>query len=405
MRRRTFLITTATAGAAAVGLPVMSTYAPNWFKKHPMKPPAPDAIPSAFAVETAWPPGETQVRITAARDRYLCGGTTTSQARKTFTSGWCPVIVDVSTLTTRAVLPNPDDPAGPDNPNGTWTTKETELVEHSDEDDPKTALTTIVIGPALLDAEHAYLTLGTIALSSPDPKAALTSDSGPDIPDGATCPAVMLKIRLSDGTITASATLSEQVNAKQVANMHLSFTTDRASLLLAGGNTTPQRGNTDAGYMSNAEADYIGLRLSADDLSIQSDAHSVLDNTRITSISPCGQAIVVYADSTNRIILFLADGSQELINFTALTARDGWYYYKHGEYSRYTTHYYARNLTSGETIELNNVGTEEENASTDTTALDTWPDITSDQQEIVTLNRKALSVRLPGTPSPAFFLK
>mgnify|MGYP000237961202 FL=1 len=162
MRRRTFL-TAAAAGAVATAPSSLTACSQARSKRHPAPtpPPSPDAVPSAFADRPTWPTAENYTRLTAARDRYLCGGAVIDEARRIFTEGWCPVVVDVSTLTTRAVLLDKD---------GAWITKEVEMVFRYDEgDDPKTALTTIVIGPALLDEEHAYLVVGAITLSEPDP--------------------------------------------------------------------------------------------------------------------------------------------------------------------------------------------------------------------------------------------
>ena len=55
--------------------------------------------------------------------------------------------------------------------------------------------------------------------------------------------------------------------------MNLSFSSDRSALLLAGQKTGDQ-------------GDYIGLRLSADDLSTQFDAHSILDGKEFTKGLP-----------------------------------------------------------------------------------------------------------------------
>ena len=381
MRRRTFLLATATAGAAAVGLPMLNVYSPFWLRR-----PTPTMVPSTFSDETAWPPGKTEARITAARDRYLCGGTTVSQARNTFTNGWCPVIVDVSTLTTRAVLLDK---------NGTWTTKMVEPEDRDDRDDrkdgPTSALTTIVIGPALLDAEHAYLILGVLSLSSPIPNNTLTPDGEPDVPEGATCTAVMLKIRLSDGTITASAPLSEYFLAEHVEKMHLSFSEDAGSLLIAGSNED---------YGGNHDTDYIGLRLSADDLSTQFDAHSILDSKHIT-VSSCGQAIeVIHEFTPGKGIVFLANGSQEpLSDNRALVVKDGWYYYLKPDSVLSTSRYWARNLASGDSLELTGEGLSE-------TALESiWPTIASENQELIIIDRDstrgtAITVHLPGIPTP-----
>ena len=374
MRRRTFL-TAAAAGAVATAPSSLTACSQARSKKHPAPtpPPAPDAVPSAFADRPTWPTAENDTRLTAARDRYLCGGAVIDEARRIFTEGWCPVVVDVSTLTTRAVLLDKD---------GSWITKEVEMVFRYDEgDDPKTALTTIVIGPALLDEEHAYLVVGAITLSEPDPNGVV--HYGP--PDGATCPVAMFKIRLSDGAIAASTTVSDQLPAESIEDMHLSFSTDAASLLLAAGTGD-----------ASAETDHVGLRLSAEDLSIQLDVRSVLEGKRAHSTS-CGQAVgVTYTNTPGRLIVFLADGSQEPADDTdMIMVRDGWYYYKKQDET--SSRGYARDLGSGQTVELS-PGWEKD------ITLGSWPSIASDQQEIIALDRNrndtgTLTVRNPGAPS------
>ena len=375
MRRRTLLLAAA-AGVAVTTLPVLATCSKSWFGKSAPKPPGPDAVPSAFAAQPTWPAARaTAESLTAARDRYLCGGAVIDEARRIFTEGWCPVVVDVSTLTTRAVLLDKD---------GSWITKEVEMVFRYDEgDDPKTALTTIVIGPALLDEEHAYLVVGAITLSEPDPNGVV--HYGP--PDGATCPVAMFKIRLSDGAIAASTTVSDQLPAESIEDMHLSFSTDAASLLLAAGTGD-----------ASAETDHVGLRLSAEDLSIQLDVRSVLEGKRAHSTS-CGQAVgVTYTNTPGRLIVFLADGSQEPADdIGTIMVRDGWYYYE--ERDETSSRGYARDLGSGQTVELS-PGWEKD------ITLGSWPSIASDQQEIIALDRTGshtgtLTVRNPGAPSIA----
>ena len=403
MRRRTFLTATAAAGAAVAALPALTACVPR--KRHeaepptPIPPPSPDAIPSAFADKPTWPGTYLITSLNAARDRYLCGAAALSEASETCTGGWCPIIVDISGPTTRAVLP---DPASPDDPDGAWTTKEVELKDPDDQDDnvPKTARITITDGPALLDAEHAYLTLGTSTPSAPSPTSPPQSAGTTDdetysntLLDERTCSVLMLKVRLSDGAVVASTTLSEQFYAQLVPSMHLSFSADRTSLILAGDNMTLQ---------GHADADYIGLRLSADDLSTQFDAHSVLGNQYGTAITSYGQAISIGDETVpTREIVFLADGVHEPIGDNIpIMVRDGWYYYM--DSAEAAAPCYARNLenrASGQTVELD-AGWEKD------VALKHWPDITSDQQEIITLGQNdgdedTAAVRLPGAPSPA----
>ena len=168
MRRRTFLATAAATTAVTAALPVLAacthqTRRPN--RSAPAPPPGPDSAPTSFADRPTWPTAQTtdtDAVITAARDRYLCGGARIKEALDVITGGWCPVVVDVGGLTTHAVLLDE---------NGSWTTKEAETVSrYSMGKDPRTALTTIMMGPALLDDEYAYLTIGALILSSPSPR-------------------------------------------------------------------------------------------------------------------------------------------------------------------------------------------------------------------------------------------
>ena len=126
MRRRTFL-SAAVAGAAVAALPSLTACVPRKRRKAeppaPIPPPSPDAIPSAFADKPTWPGTYLVTSLNAARDRYLCGAAALSEASETFTGGWCPVVVDVSGPTTRAV------PLDPHTPHAASTTKEVGLKD------------------------------------------------------------------------------------------------------------------------------------------------------------------------------------------------------------------------------------------------------------------------------------
>lgn len=193
----------------------------------------------------------------------------------------------------------------------------------------------------------------------------------------------MLKICLSDGAITTSATLSEQLPAEHVDGMRLSFSEDRNSLLLTG---------EDDNY--GADHEYIG----ADDLSTHFDAHSIIGNQPGTKITSYGQAISVKnKNMQSETIVFLADGTHEPIGDNQpIMVRDGWYYYK--DSAEPTKHCYARKLTSGQTVELSSDWHKD-------LTLSSWHSITSDQQEIITLEQKGTTktatVRLPDAPSIA----
>lgn len=225
MRRRTFLAT----AAATTALPVLAacthqTRQPN--RPAPTPPPGPDSVPTSFADRPTWPTAgttDTDTVITAAHDRYLCGGARIKEALDVITGGWCPVVVDVGTLTTHAVLLDE---------NGSWTTKEAETAGlHSMGKDPRTALTTIMMGPALLDDEYAYLTMGALILSSPSTEDPSSYDHPPE---GTTCPVVVAKVRLSDASIMNVATVAEKYSTKNVESINLSFSADQSSLIMTG---------------------------------------------------------------------------------------------------------------------------------------------------------------------------
>ena len=369
MRRRTLLIT---AGTVSVSPVLEACTSPSRKDPAPTPPPGPDAIPYKFTERPSWPGTNISVSIKAARDRYLCSDVAVDELRDVFASGHCPVIVDVAGPTTRAVTLDET---------GAWTTKEVALTGRYDKGkDNIKAPTKLWVGPALLDETHAYLVLGVLAQQGDD-----TSTTSAD--DTTTCPVIMLKIRLSDGSVAASATVSDRFFAKEVSGMHLSFSTDAASLLLAAGTGD-----------ASAETDHVGLRLSAEDLSIQLDVRSVLEGKRAHSTS-CGQAVgVTYTNTPGRLIVFLADGSQEpAVANTPIMVRDGWYYYE--EQNETSSRGYARDLGSGQTVELS-PGWEKD------ITLGSWPSIASDQQEIIALDRNGshtgtLTVRNPGAPSIA----
>lgn len=372
MRRHTFLTVTGACLTTTL-LPALGACSESW--RSVKRPPSDDALPSAFSERPVWPDLDAaRTELKATRGRYLCGGATADKAQKIFTDGWCPVIVDVSTLTTRAVLQ--DD-------NGDWRTEETELIRDTRKE-RNTALTTSVLGPALLDENHAYLVVGTINLSSP---AQPGSSSSSEMERSTQIDSVvMLKVGLGDGAVPASAVVCRNVPLEDTWPMNLSFSSDRSALLLAGQKTGDQ-------------GDYIGLRLSADDLSTQFDAHSILDGKEITKVFPGGQAVVTRHDPapSREEIVFLADGAHEPLdeNYPYLV-RDGWYYYKYGEGGDSEALSRARNLSTGDVIEL-------EDGWDLADSKHTWPDVTAGQQTILTVgwDSTALSVRQPGAPAPA----
>ena len=385
MRRRTFLATAAATTAVTAALPVLAacthqTRRPN--RSAPAPPPGPDSAPTSFADRPTWPTAQTtdtDAVITAARDRYLCGGARIKEALDVITGGWCPVVVDVGGLTTHAVLLDE---------NGSWTTKEAETVSrYSMGKDPRTALTTIMMGPALLDDEYAYLTIGALILSSPSTEDPSSYDHSPE---GATCPVVVAKVRLSDASITNVATVAENYSAENVESIRLSFSADRSSLIMTG------EGEGDESSATQPPENYIALRLSAADLSVELDARSILEDQYITHISFYGQAIGYKpATASTSIIMFLGNGEHESTGGALpIIVRDDWYYYRDDTTDEQGL---ARNVSSGQTVVLKDDWENE---------VRWWPSISSDQQASLAFNHQRgsapyLSVRLPGASAPA----
>jgi len=383
MRRRTFL---AVIGATAL-LPAVvacrQSRSGSSATPVPTPPPKSDAVPSAFADASTWPAADTYTTITAVRDRYLCGGARIKDALNVFTEGWCPVVVDISTLTTYAVLLDQK---------GAWVTRKVDLVDDDDLDqDPKGALTTIFMGSTLLDGEHAYFVFGALALSSPS-----TQDSirGSDFPKGTACPVILVKIRLSDGSIHAATTVADSYLVEGIEELHLSFANDRSSLVLMGDDISMDNSQ-------ESENDYIALRLSVTDLSVQLDAHSILDGQDINNIRLCGQAIAYYvkraADGVgDYAIMFLSDDKRERTGEQyPIVVRDDWYYYKNNQ-DRESSSGSVRNVVSGETIALNGNWKDE---------VQVWPSISSDQQVYISWNdqnsSRSMSIRAPGAAAAA----
>ena len=383
MRRRTFL---AVIGATAL-LPAVvacrQSRSGSSATPVPTPPPKSDAVPSAFADASTWPAADTYTTITAVRDRYLCGGARIKDALNVFTKGWCPVVVDISTLTTYAVLLDQK---------GAWVTRKVDLVDDDDLDqDPKGALTTIFMGSTLLDGEHAYLVFGALTLSSPS-----TQDSmcGSDFPKGTACPVILVKIRLSDGAIQAATTVADSYLVEGIEELHLSFANDRSSLVLMGDDISMDNSQ-------ESENHYIALRLSVTDLSVQLDAHSILDGHDINNIRLCGQAIAYYvkraADGVgDYAIMFLSDNKRERTGEQyPIVVRDDWYYYKNDQ-DKESSSGSVRNVVSGETIALNGNWKDE---------VQVWPSISSDQQVYISWNdqnsSRSMSIRAPGAAAAA----
>ena len=173
-----------------------------------------------------------------------------------------------------------------------------------------------------------------------------------------------------------------------MSDLKLSFTNDQASIILTGDGS--------ATYNStNSAADYIALRLSTEDLSIQFDAHSILDKQNISVVIPCGQALTFPLPlETNNAIIFLTNNKYERTDdIQPIIVRDDWYYYKNSSESLVGT---ARHVISGQEISLEGDWENE---------VKGWPRIFSGQQTNITWQDQhdspAIAVRTPGTASAA----
>ena len=173
-----------------------------------------------------------------------------------------------------------------------------------------------------------------------------------------------------------------------MSDLKLSFTNDQTSIILTG--------NGNATYNStDSVADYIALRLSTGDLSIQFDAHSILDKQNISVVIPCGQALTFRLPlETNKAIIFLTNNKYERTgDVQPIIVRDDWYYYKNSSESLVGA---ARHVISGQEISLEGDWENEVRG---------WPRIFSGQQTNITWqdqhDSSAIAVRTPGTASAA----
>lgn len=264
LRRRDLLIAaTALAGSAVTGC--SSSF------HDALQPPTPGEIPVEFADHAVWPGDNTYFAVTAMRERHLVGMTTVADAAGTFVSGWVPVLVDLTGGITRAVLT--DD-------SGAWVTRVVKPTSGLERKKPAaTALTTLVEGPAVIDDEHAYLCVGVVLWDSPQQEPVMKGQSLDTLGH-----LVVLKLRLSDGAVVASRTASDRFAQGPFAGrVHLSFTADRSSLLLAGGRYGSEARDKGAGW--------VGLRLRCSDLEIEYDAHALHGTGLAKSVTPAGQGL------------------------------------------------------------------------------------------------------------------
>ncbi|SHE25653.1 hypothetical protein [Actinomyces glycerinitolerans] len=380
MRRRTVL-TAAALGAVGslIGLPACSVFnspsaAPT---PSPAMPPGPDAVPDALSDQHLWP-GGSHVRstVTAVREHFLTGAVQATEATA-YVQGMCPVVVDLNGPTTWGVLLDDD---------GRWTTRQ--VVPDSkagpgerdpDDNQPTTML---VAGPAVIDDTHAYTVVAALA-------GVPYNQEYYSQPDDA-CPVSLLKVDLADGSLDAVTTVSESWPASAIRHLCLSFTQDRAGLLLTG---AP---DTDEGSFRKETYAHIGLRLSTEDLSVELDSHDLLRGRGYDMVSPCGQAVVGKTEFGREwLLVCLEDGTLIRPSEDAYPhlVRDGWFYYQQERSLR------AQELGSKEAITVTDMDIQTSNGSY-------WPEIYSDQPEIIQIGRssasgiEALRVLRPGQTTP-----
>ncbi|WP_125229013.1 hypothetical protein [Arachnia propionica] len=249
-----------------------------------------EPAPVGFTHSPAWPANRARTEITAVRDRHLVGWAHVSEAERLFRLGWVPIIVNVTGVTTRALLIDDD---------GTWTTRR---VTVKDEPGSGNAPTTLVPGPAAIDDTHAYIVVGVLFDGSTG-----THNSA--------APVVLLKVRLSDGSVVATTTISDRTRLRALERAALSFTEDGNSLLLACADPVGQ------------DDSWIGLRLSTTDLGVEFDARTLLSGREPHSVSCAGQGVLVtfdFPESTE--LIALADGHRQTTQHDNGMVLDGWTY-------------------------------------------------------------------------------
>lgn len=312
MRRRSFLLASAALTLPACSPsegpvprpsiapgPTLPTQAP---RLQLAPPPGPDAAPRSFLTSSPWPHSEVRVRIRALHRHHLCASVL--QGDKDASS--YPLLVDLRTQTTRVVHSTRD---------GSFTTREIELTSLRDQLQHPAQDTelgpTLTSGPAVLDDDHAYIVVAR--------------------PQDTTTAVHLLKINLNDGTIATSALLSDDEQASGVPTLHLDLSPDDASLLLSGADVGPN---------------YIGLRLSRSDLSVQFDAHSLIPDTS-ENVQLVGDALKATTNTHANGLVLLADGREVPAPEGLLTVIGQWCYARGGP-----KEVVMRDLTTGEETTL-----------------------------------------------------
>ena len=286
MHRRTFLATLGTAAGAGIytvsGCTARRSAVTRSSTLHSPAPPSSTAIPIDFGTEQIWPPPEIvdphdidvdSFRIHCARGHHLIVDIDTRYLPQDLKlTGMCPAVVDLVNLKVYLIRP--------DNTTNDYHTAVAVLTKPSDNKTatplPGTGVAELVIGPSILDDEHAYIVINHLPQEASQKPTASASKS-------------ILKLRLSDCSVVTTTILREYgittdhpeydygtsktqrdresypelvstyYEADHFPPGSIAFTVDNASLMITDG-LDP----------------YTALRVSATDLTIEFDAHSVL---------------------------------------------------------------------------------------------------------------------------------
>ncbi|RRD03365.1 hypothetical protein EII34_14325 [Arachnia propionica] len=376
MRRRDlFTLATAMAGCTVTGCT-------------PGDPQAADdpsgEFPIGFAASPAWEGVESWTEFTAVKDRHLVAMTVVPDAERAFAHGWVPVVVDVAGLTTRALLLDDD---------GTWITKP---VTPKKEFGPpttrlsRTALTAMIQGPAVIDDTHAYIVAGVVPLEAPGQFEGTPSSTPTDL----RCPVMLFKIRLDDGAVVASTTVSDDVEARSLKDAALSFTEDGTSLLLAGGAEVSTTSGIGTGWM--------GLRLSTAELGVEFDARALYIGQEVRSVSSAGQAVLVTSSlNSGKELVRLADGVRVTTSSTKALVIGDWLHHVERKHDQ-TAGLVAVNMRTGQRVDVTpRAGRVEDLVDVFTS----WPGTFTEPRVIIASRYgEGLTVWLPGAPEPSLEL-
>ena len=352
MRRRSFLLTAfgATAGAGLLplsGCAVLGGGAAGRRTPRPLTflhaslptPPHPSATPTAFGEEAVWPlrieenhdqPWPSNAEITTAHGTLLLGKVHNDSSDPL--SGDSPIIVDLTGPTTYAVVPD-DSEHGYRIEEMTPPYRDNRLPPS-----PGALITEQFAGASACDDEFAYVITGSEDMragQSPEGRGRLS----------------LLKIRLSDRTITASTILGENLDLSMEMAHHFSIVLppDGGSLLVT--SSFPPR----------------ALRLSTADLSVQLDLASITSQ-RFSAVDG-GEAVALNTDDgrTQTAVVTLADGvAHALETMFAQLVHQGYLYATRRAEGDQPFSELIINLATGEHVELQDLPSSDDERKTTT---------------------------------------